>query len=45
MFWLIFIVLSAVADYLLPIVWGLVASFPILILSWWIVYKSDWLEL
>lgn len=42
LFWLIFIVLSVAADVLLPFVWSLAATLPILLLSWWIVYKSDW---
>ena len=42
LFWLVFIVLSVVADMLLPFVWSLAATLPILLLSWWIVYRSDW---
>ncbi len=42
LFWLIFIVLSVAADMLLPFVWSLVATIPIFIFSWWVVYKSDW---
>jgi uncharacterized membrane protein len=43
-FWLIFFVLSTVADIYLPLIWGLVATIPILFLSWWIAYRSGWLE-
>lgn len=43
-FWMIFIGLSLVADFLLPLVWGLVATLPIAVLSWWIAYKSGWFE-
>lgn len=39
-FWLIFLALSLVADLTLPLVWSLVLTLPILIFSWWLVYKS-----
>ena len=42
MFWMIFVVLGLVADLALPLVWGLVATLPILLLSWWVAYRSDW---
>jgi hypothetical protein len=41
-FWMIFIVLGLVADFALPLMWGLVATIPILFISWWIAYKSGW---
>ena len=41
-FWLIFILLSLIADFTLPLMWGLLATFPIVVLSWWIAYRSDW---
>jgi hypothetical protein len=44
MFWLIFFCLSVLADFLLPLVWGLVATLPLVILSWWIAYRSGWFE-
>ncbi len=43
-FWLIFIALSLLADFELPLLWGLLATIPIVILSWWIAYRSDWFE-
>lgn len=39
-FWLIFTILSLIADFALPLVWGLIMTLPILMLSWWLVYKS-----
>ena len=42
LFWIVFVVLSLIADFALPLIWGLVATIPILILSWWIVYRSGW---
>jgi uncharacterized membrane protein len=43
LFWLIFIILSLVADFVLPLLWGLVATIPILFFSWWLVYRSGWI--
>ena len=41
-FWMIFTVLGLLADFLLPIWWGLAATIPILFVSWWVAYRSDW---
>jgi hypothetical protein len=41
-FWMIFLIFGLIADLALPLVWGLVATIPILFLSWWIAYRSDW---
>ncbi len=41
-FWTSFILLSLVADFSLPLLWGLVATIPILFASWWIAYRSGW---
>ena len=43
-FWLIFITLSLIADLTLPFMWGLVASIPLLMASWWVAYRSGWFE-
>lgn len=43
-FWLIFIALSLLADFELPLLWGLLATIPIVVLSWWIAYRSEWFE-
>jgi hypothetical protein len=40
---LLFLTLSLVADFLLPIVWGLVLTLPIVLVCWWVVYKSEWI--
>jgi hypothetical protein len=42
--WLIFAVLSTIADIYLPLLWGVIATLPIFFLSWWIVYRSGWLD-
>jgi hypothetical protein len=41
-FWMIFIILGLIADFALPLMWGLLATIPILLISWWIAYKSGW---
>jgi len=41
-FGLVFILLSLIADCLLPFWWGLVATLPILLIAWWVAYRSDW---
>jgi hypothetical protein len=43
-FWGTFLMLGLVADIVLPIFWGIAATVPIVFLSWWIAYKSDWFE-
>jgi len=42
MFWIIFAMLGLIADFTLPFWWAVAATFPILALSWWIAYRSDW---
>jgi hypothetical protein len=44
LFWGIFILLSLVADLALPFVWSMILTLPILALSWWIAYRSNWFE-
>jgi len=41
-FWLLFAVLGLIADFVLPLWWGLAATIPIFCLSWWVAYRSDW---
>ena len=43
-FWLTFIVISVVADIALPLWWSLAATFPIIVLSLWIAYRSNWFD-
>ncbi len=40
-FWAVFIALGLIADFALPILWALVATIPIGIVSWWVAYRSD----
>jgi len=41
-FWTTFMVLSLVADLSLPLLWGLLATIPLALISWWVAYKSEW---
>jgi hypothetical protein len=41
-FWAMFILGSVVADLMLPFMWGLAATIPIAVGSWWIAYRSGW---
>jgi hypothetical protein len=43
LFWIIFLALSLLADAFLPFFWGMIATLPIVVLSWWLVYRSGWL--
>ncbi|MBA4121677.1 MAG: hypothetical protein H0X72_04345 [Acidobacteria bacterium] len=43
-FWISFMFLGLLADVILPLLWGIVCTIPILFLSWWIAYRSDWFE-
>ena len=41
-FWGTFFLLDLIAGLLLPLWWALVATIPIVLVSWWVAYKSDW---
>ncbi len=43
-FWISFMMIGLLADIILPLMWGFIATVPILFLSWWIAYKSEWFE-
>ncbi len=43
LFWIIFLGLSLLADAFLPLLWGMIATLPIVVFSWWLVYSSGWL--
>jgi hypothetical protein len=42
MFWIIFTVLTLLADMVLPFWWALASTVPILVASWWMAYRSGW---
>jgi hypothetical protein len=41
-FWALFVGLGIIADLALPLFWGVVATIPIAVVSWWVAYRSDW---
>jgi hypothetical protein len=41
-FWMVFMALGLVADFLLPLWWGIAATIPIVFIAWWVAYRSDW---
>lgn len=41
-FWTTFVLLGLLADFLLPFWWAFAATIPILFISWWLAYRSDW---
>jgi hypothetical protein len=43
-FWLLFIVLGLVMDIALPIWWSVGLTLPLVVLCWWIAYRSGWFE-
>ena len=43
-FWGLFIVLGLIADLIFPLMWSIIATIPILIFSWWVAYRSGWIE-
>ena len=43
-FWVIFLGLDTIVGFMVPLVWGVILTIPIIVLSWWITYKSGWIE-
>lgn len=43
-FWLLFIVGGLLLDVMVPIFWSLALTLPLLVLCWWIAYRSGWFE-
>jgi hypothetical protein len=41
-FWLTFSILGLAVDLVLPFWWAVAATIPVLLVSWWIAYRSDW---
>lgn len=41
-FWLVFVILGLLADFLLPFWWAVGATLPIIFISWWVAYRSEW---
>jgi len=43
-FWGLFFALGTIADIIFPLRWGLILTIPIMMLSWWVAYRSGWFE-
>ena len=43
-FWITFTMVGLGADLILPLMWGVILTLPILVFSWWFAYKTDWFE-
>jgi hypothetical protein len=43
-FWATFFMLGLCTDLILPLVWALVATIPVLLFSWWLAYRTEWFE-
>jgi len=43
-FWAVFTGLSVLADLALPFWWAVGATLPIGLFSWWLAYRSNWLN-
>ena len=43
-FWILMILLGMIAGFALPMVWAVIAQLPIIVLSWWIAYRSEWFD-
>jgi len=41
-FWILFLLLGLIADFTLPLWWALASTIPILVVCWWVAYRSDW---
>lgn len=43
-FWVMFLGVGLLLDFALPLVWGLVLTLPLVIVCWWVAYRSGWFE-
>jgi hypothetical protein len=43
-FWVLFLGLSVLADFTLPLIWGVIVTIPLAVVSWWVAYRSGWFE-
>jgi Flp pilus assembly protein TadB len=41
-FWIAVSGMGLLAVFLLPLLWALAATIPIVVAAWWIAYQSDW---
>jgi hypothetical protein len=43
-FWVLFLGLSVLADFTLPLIWGVIVTIPLAVVCWWVAYRSGWFE-
>ena len=43
-FWLLFTVLGVLMGILLALWWNLALTLPLLVVCWWVVYRSGWFQ-
>lgn len=43
-FWSLFITLGLVLDFTVSIYWSLALTLPLVVLCWWVAYRSGWFE-
>jgi hypothetical protein len=43
-FWLLLLTTSLVMDVTLPFAWSLALTLPLVIVCWWVAYRSGWFE-
>jgi hypothetical protein len=41
-FWIVFLLLALLADFLLSLWWAFAATTPIGAIAWWVAYRNDW---
>lgn len=43
-FWISFTVLGICADTILPLMWGIALTLPLMIGCYWLAYRSTWFD-
>ena len=43
-FWIIYLILSTAISFMVSFMWSLILSIPLIVISWWIAYRSGWFE-
>ncbi len=43
-FWLLFTVVSSITGLTLSIYWNLALALPLVVVCWWVVYRSGWFD-
>ncbi len=43
-FWISFMILGALLDISVPLVWGVILTLPLMVGCWWFAYRSEWFD-